>query len=151
MTLKETIVLDFTRAFKAGETQRKDTLSLIKGAIQNKEIEKGKKEEGLTDEEVREVLSAEAKKRRDAIVEYEKAGRDEQAQKETEELGIIESYLPPQMSQEEVRSELEKIVSDTGAQGLNDLGKVMGSAMQKMKGRADGSIVREELERILQK
>ncbi len=149
MPLKEQILQNFKEAFKAGDTQRKDTLALLKGAIQNKEIEKGKKEEGLSDEEVLEVLFTEAKKRKDAMYEYEKAGRSEQAEQEKAELAVIEGYLPEQMSAEEVRAEVGSVITETGASGLQDMGKVMGAAMARMKGRADGNKVKEEVERAL--
>jgi len=149
MSLKEKILSDFKEAFKAGDTSKKETLSLIKAAIQNKEIESHKKEEGLSDEEVIGVLSSEAKKRKDAIVEYEKAQRGEQAQIEKTELSIIETYLPAQMSREEVSKELSVVISETGATSKQDMGKIMGAAMARLKGKADGNLVKEELEKLL--
>jgi len=121
MSLQDQIFQDFKEAFKAGDTERKETLSLVKSAIHNKEIEKGKKEEGLSDEEVLEVLSTEAKKRKDAIEGYDNAGRQEQADKERAELAIIDAYLPSQMSTEEVRAELETAITETDAQGKQDI------------------------------
>lgn len=149
MSLQEQINNDFKAAMKAGETQRKEALSLIRGVIQNKEIEKGKQGEGLSDEEVVEVLTTEAKRRKEAIHEYEKAGRDEQAAGERAELAVIEQYLPEQLSTEEVREKLQKIIDETGASSKEDFGKVMGTAMQELKGQADGNVVKEELEKLL--
>ena len=150
MALSEKIANDFKDAFKAGEYERKETLSMLKAAIQNKEIEKGKKEEGLSDEEVTEVLVSEAKKRKDAAGEYEKAGRVEQAEKEKAELAIIEDYLPKQLSREEVSAELQAVISEVGSSGPQDMGKLMGAAMQKLKGRVDGTVVKEELQKLIQ-
>lgn len=149
MSLKEKILSDFTVAFKAGDVQKKGTLSLIKATIQNKEIELGKKEDGLSDEEVISVLSSEAKKRKDSIFEYEKAGRDEQATQEKAELSIIETYLPEQMSRDEVSEELKKVILEVGTNDKREMGKIMGSAMSRMKGKADGTVVKEELEKLL--
>lgn len=149
MSLKEQLLSDFKVAFKSGDIQKKETLSLLKAAIQNKEIELQKKDEGLSDEEVIAVLSSEAKKRKDAILEYEKAGRNEQAAQEKSELSVIETYLPAQMTIDEVVLEIKKIITETGAAGKQDMGKVMGQAMTRMKGRVDGDIVKNEVEKLL--
>jgi len=154
--LQQRITTDLNESLRRGDQLRRSVLGMVASAIHNKAIEKGKQKEGLKDEEVVEVLMSEAKKRRDAIQEYLKAEREETAKKEEKELAIIQEYLPQQLSQEEVRAELEKIVAGLGLAGKENLpvgqagmGRVMGEAMKRLKGKADGAVVRSELEKLL--
>jgi uncharacterized protein YqeY len=148
MSIEERMDADFKDAFKSGLTERKNTLSLIRSAFHNRKIERGAKNEGMTDDEAIAVLLTEAKRRKDAIIEYEKAGRTEQAAKEKAELATIEEYLPQQLASEEIRNELKKILIELGDEA-RDLGRIMGVFMQRFKGRADGTIVREEAQKLL--
>jgi len=134
----------------------------INAAIKNKEIEKrtklSKTEKDihkleqlskLNDEETIEVIAAEAKKRKDAIVEFQKGNRNDLVEKEQRELEIINQYLPKQMDEEEVRKEAEKVIKEINATGPRDTGKVMASLMPKIKGRADGSLVSKVVAELL--
>src|SRR3989344_6458829 len=114
MTLKQRLQEDLVGALKQGDAERRSTLAMVQAAVKNKEIEKGKKEEGLSDEEIVEVLRSEAKRRKDAVREYEKASRPELAQKERAELAIIESYLPAQLSDDEIHTELAAGITEAG-------------------------------------
>lgn len=151
MTLKEKITSDLKEAMKAGETKKRDTLRLLDSAIKNTEIEKKKREEGLNDEEVLEVISRAVKQRQDSIKQFEDGGRPELAESEKEELAILMPYLPAQLSKEEVQKVVEETISQMGATSPADLGKVMGAAMAKMKGQTDGNIVRQIASEILSK
>lgn len=142
MTLKEKITSDLKEAMKAGETKKRDTLRLLDSAIKNAEIEKKKREEGLNDEEVLEVISRAVKQRQDSIKQFEDGGRPELAEGEKEELAILMPYLPAQLSEDEVRTVVKETISATGATTA-DLGKLMGQLMSKLKGQADGNIVRK--------
>lgn len=113
----------------------KEDPSLTEEQLQEKSI--------LTDEEAQSIVMSEAKKRRDAIQEYEKGGRPELAQKEKEELSVLERYLPQQLSEEEVRELVDKAIADTSASGPQDMGKVMGALMPSIRGRADGNAVQK--------
>ncbi|MEI7621811.1 MAG: GatB/YqeY domain-containing protein, partial [Candidatus Moraniibacteriota bacterium] len=104
MSLKETITADLKTAMKAGDTLRRDTLRLIDSAIKNGEIEKQKRETGLSDEEVLEVLGRAVKQRQDSIRQFEAGGRPELAEQEKAELEIIMPYLPAQLSQAEIET-----------------------------------------------
>ena len=139
MSLKEQIGEDIKTAMKAKDKVRLQTVRSIKKAILEKEVElRPKGQESLTPEQEIELLSQQAKQRRDSIEQFNNAGRDDLAEKESQELAIIETYLPEQASEAEIEAIVEGIIADSGASTLKDLGKVMGPAMQQLKGKADG-------------
>ena len=145
-TLAESIRDDLTAAVRAGDGLRRDTLRLLIAALDNARIAAGR---GLADEDAHAVLQREAKQRRESIGEYRKGGRDDLADRERDELAIIEAYLPDQLGEDELRALAREVVAGTGASGPGDLGAVMGPLMQRVRGRADGrqanAIVRELL------
>ncbi|HOF42253.1 MAG TPA: GatB/YqeY domain-containing protein [Candidatus Moranbacteria bacterium] len=143
MNLKEKITQDLKDALKSGDSFKRDTLRLLDSAIKNAEIEKKKREEGLSDEEILEVVSRAVKQRNDSIEQFEKGGRPELAEKEKAELEILKAYLPEQLSEEEIRSIVKEIIAGTDEVKPQDMGRIMGQAMGKMKGRADGNLVRK--------
>lgn len=143
MNLKEKIIGDLKDAMKAGDTAKRDTLRLIDNAIKNTEIEKKKRETGLSEEEILEVLGRAVKQRQDSIKQFSDGGRPELAAKEQTELDIIMPYLPAQLSEDEIRVIVKTVITETGAAGMSDIGKVMGQAMGKMKGKADGNVVKK--------
>lgn len=160
--LKEKIQLDMKEAMKSGNAVKRMVLSLLQSAVKNKELEKrakfskigseaNKLEElsRMSDEEVMDVILSEAKKRKESIESYKKAGRDELAKKEKDELAILMEYLPEPMSEDEIKSEVKKAIEETGAKDIKEMGKVLGVLMPKVKGRADGQtvsrIVKDEL------
>lgn len=148
-TLKQKISEDQKNAMKAGDAMRLSTLRLLGAAISNKEIELRKKDIGLSDEEVLDVIGAEARKRKDAITEYTNAKRSEMADKETAELAILQDYLPPEMSDEDLLRIVQGGIRETGATSEKEFGKVMKSIMPLLKGKASGDriskILKEEL------
>lgn len=150
--LKEKLQAEMKEAMKAGNATKRMVLSLVQSAIKNRELQKRAKSgqtEELNDEEVLEVIASEVKKRKESVESYEKGGRDELAQKERDELNILMGYLPEQMSEEEIKVEVKKAVAETGAKDIKEMGKVLGTLMPRLKGRADGTtvsrIVKEEL------
>ncbi len=143
MTLKEQITSDLKTAMKAGDAIRRDTLRLIDSAIKNVEIEKNKREVGLTEEEILEVIARAVKQRQDSIRQFEAGGRPDLAEKEKIELEIILPYLPAQLSQQEIEKVVTEILATSENPTLADLGKIMGQAMASLKGKADGNLVRE--------
>lgn len=151
MTLKEQITLDLKTAMKAGDAVRRDTLRLIDSAIKNVEIEKNKREVGLTEEEILEVLGRAVKQRQDSVRQFEAGGRPDLAEKEKVELEIIVPYLPAQLSQAEIETVVAEILANSENSTLADLGKIMGQAMAQLKGKADGNLVREAVKRQLEK
>lgn len=118
-------------------------LRLLLSSLHNKSIEKRSqgKDSSLIDEDVLEVLQKEAKKRKEAMVFYEKGGRKDLLEKEQNELKIIESYLPAQLSEEEIKKIVETAISQSGVATEKDFGKVMGLAMKELKGKADAAAV----------
>lgn len=115
--------------------------------IKNVEIEKGKRESGLSDEEIIEILMRAVKQRKDSAAQYIDGGRPELAEKEQKEIEIISAYLPEQLTAEEIVGVVKEVISSCGATGSGDMGKVMGQVMAKVKGKADGNLVREMVEK----
>ncbi|HBI50510.1 MAG TPA: aspartyl-tRNA amidotransferase [Candidatus Moranbacteria bacterium] len=151
MSLKEKIISDLKDAMKSGDSVRRDTLRLLDSAVKNLEIEKKKRETGLLDEEVLEVFARAVKQRQDSIRQFEEGGRSDLAEKEKLELDILMPYLPAQLSTEAITAVVSEVITQIGATGVGDLGKVMGQAMSKMKGEADGNVVREIAKQLLEK
>ncbi|MFA6047552.1 MAG: GatB/YqeY domain-containing protein [Parcubacteria group bacterium] len=149
MSIKQKISDDLKSAMKAGETEKRDVLRMLDSMVKNTEIEKKKREEGLTDEEVIEVVTRAVKQRKDSIAQYESGGRPELAEKEQKEIDILMAYMPEQMGEEEVRKIVKEVISETGAQGAASIGKVMGPAMARLKGKADGTLVKKIVEEEL--
>jgi uncharacterized protein len=111
---------------------------MARAAIHNASIERGR---DLTDPEVEEIIGREIKHRREAIEAYAKGGRDDLAQKESLELAILSEYLPPPLSEMEVRVLVDEAVAMTGAKGPKDMGRVMGVLMPRVRSRVDGALV----------
>lgn len=149
--LKENLQKDLNNFLKEKNQTGVSTIRLILAAILLKEKEKKykTKEETLTDQETLEVVGSEAKKRKEAILEFDKAGRKDLADKEKAELEVLQKYLPEQLSREEVKKLVEQAIKETKAESLKDIGKIMGSLMPKIKGRADGSQVTQIVKELL--
>jgi uncharacterized protein YqeY len=142
MNLQEKLNEDMRKALRKKEALRLSTIRLLLAAIKNLEIAKGKDKE-LKESDLIGVLSAEAKKRKEAIEEYEKGKREDLVEKETKELEIIKEYLPEELSPEELEKIIEETIEEVGARDLKDMGKVMGAIMGKVKGRADGKVINQ--------
>lgn len=149
MTLREKIPQDLKNALREKKTLDLSVLRLLQAALKNKEIEINKKD--LSDEDVVSVVSSEVKKRRDAVREFENVNRPDAAQNERDEIEILMRYMPEQLSEDEIRGIVRDAKSESGAQSMNDIGRVMKIVMPRVKGKADGAvvnnIVREELEK----
>ncbi len=147
--LKEKLQSDQKDAMKAGDKARLSTLRMLSAAISNKEIDLRKKDIGLSDEEILEVIGSEARKRKDSIMEFEKAGRAELAVQEKSELDVLQTYLPPELPDDEVTRIVQAGVRETGATSDKDFGKAMKAIMPHLKGKASGDriskILKEEL------
>lgn len=164
MSLKENLRKDLKESLKENKAIRVSVLRQAAAAILNKEKEKRFKlskekpeikeeelqeESQLVDGEIMEVISGESKKRKEAILAYEKGGRKELAEKEQEELEVLQSYLPEQLSEEELKKIVEESIKEVGAVGPKNMGKVMASLMPKVKGRADGVKVSQMVKDLL--
>ena len=149
-TLKDRIAADLKDAMRARDDVRRRTLRSIRSALMKKEIDEREGGEGsLTEQQELSVLQKEAKQRRESLEQFEAAGREDLAQKEREELAVIEEYLPKQLSESEIREEIQTIIDDVGATSMADMGAVMGRAMGALRGRVDGNRVREVVEELL--
>jgi uncharacterized protein len=135
MALKQRLSDELRAAMKGREKLRLGTLRLLLASVKNREVELRR---DLDDEEFVEIANREAKRRREAIEAYEKAGREDRATTEREELAVIQTYLPAALSPDEIDVLVEEAVVATGASAPGDMGKVMGAVMQNVKGRADG-------------
>jgi len=150
MALKQKIFEDLKAAMKAGETEKRDVLRMLDSMVKNTEIDKKKRDEGLSDEEVLEVIGKAVKQRKDAATQFEEGGRPELAEKEMKEMAILMVYMPEQMSEDAVRAVVQEIIAASGVTSKTEIGKVMGPAMAKLKGQADGNLVKKIVEESLQ-
>ena len=147
MTLKDKINNDLKDAMKAGDKLRLETIRSIRALIL--EFEKSGKDKTLSPDEETAMLTGAAKKRKDSIEQFRNAGREELAAKEESELKIILEYLPKQLSPDEVLTEVKKIAEEIGASSKQDFPKLMPAAVKALKGRADGKIIKECVEKVL--
>lgn len=164
MNLKEKISENLKKALKEKRELELSALRMLQASILNKEKEKRTKlakekeeikekelvkESQLTDEEVIGIVSSEIKKRKEAILEFEKGKREDLVTKEKKETEILEKYLPEQLSKEEIEKLAKGIIAKTGASSPKDMGKVMGELMSQVKGRAEGGTVSRIVKELL--
>lgn len=143
-TIRDQVKSDLTDAMKAQDEVRRRTLRSLRAALANKEIAEREDGDGsLSVEDERAVVQKQVKQRRDAIEQYENAGRDDLAQNEREEIAVLEAYLPEPLSEAEVAERIEAIIEEVGATSMADMGAVMGRAMNQLRGRVDGNQVRK--------
>lgn len=142
--IKDKLNDELKAAMRAKDAVRLRTIRALRAALLEKEIEERSGGEAtLTEEQEMAVIQKQAKQRRDAIAQYEEAGREDLAAKEREELEIIETYLPEQLDDDAIRTVLHEVIAATGAASMQDMGRVMGAAMQRLKGRANGRRINE--------
>jgi hypothetical protein len=147
MTLTEQVGADITAAMKAKNAGKLSALRMLKAAIMNKSVEKGR---DLEDGEVLQVVSSLVKQRRDSIEQFSKAGRNDLVEKEAGEVTILEYYLPPAASADEIDAAVAAAIAETGAASPKDMGKVMKAVMPKLAGKnADGKAINEAVRRKL--
>ena len=146
MTLVNELQPAMQAAMKSGDSDRVRTLRTLLAKLKEREIEKGG---GLSEGEVTKVLHTAAKQRKEAADMYSDGGRTELADAELKELAIIEEYLPEQLLEEQVALIIDAAIGETGAESLNDIGKVMPLIMKKAAGRADGKPIQKLVKRKL--
>jgi hypothetical protein len=147
MSLSENIHKDMIDASKGGDNIAVDILKLAIADIRNEEIALNKE---LTDGDVLKVLKRLENKIKDSIEQYTKIGRDDLVSRESAQLKVIERYLPSLMSEEEITKVVSKVIVNTNSSGMKSMGPVMGSVMKELNGKADGNLVKEIVERLLQ-
>jgi len=147
MSLEQKISADIATAMKAKDAARLSALRMLKAALMNREVEKAR---ALDAGEERQVVSALVKQRRDSIEQFSKAGRTDLVDKETGEIAVLEAYLPPAASADEIDAAVTAAIAETGAASVKDMGKVMKAVMPRLAGKhADGRTVNEAVRRKL--
>lgn len=150
MTIKEQLMEDFKAAMKAHDETAKNTISFARAAVKQYEIDH--RGEELDDQGIIAILSKQVKMRKDALADFEKAGRTDLLDQYNQEIEILERYLPAKLSDEEILKVIEEIASGLGiskGDGPKLMGKVMGPAMGKLKGLADGGDVKRLVQEFL--
>ena len=144
--LTDNIRAELTAAMKARDAERLSTLRMLQSAFKYQQIESGHE---LSDEEAMSVIRKAVKQRQDSIEQYTKGNRPELAEKERREMELLKTWLPPELTDEEVEAGIREIITSTGAQSKKDMGKVMKEASARYKGRVDGKKIQEIVSRLL--
>jgi hypothetical protein len=147
MPLLQKLDDDLKAAMKASEGLKISVLRMAKAALKYRQIEKG---EALSGEDILSVLSGLSKQRRESIEQFSKGGREDLAEKERQELSILQSYLPQQLTPEEIDRIIVEAIRESSAAGIKDMGKVMRLAIPRMKGAANGKVVSQRVKDILE-
>ncbi len=147
MTLQERLMNDFKEAMKARDDVRKNTLSFARAAIKQVEVDTRKE---LTDDDIIPILAKQVKMRKDALAEFEKAGRTDLSDSYKAEIAVLAEYLPKQLTTEEIENIVVATAKEMGISGgRQNMGKLMGAVMPKVKGLADGNTVKGIIEKFL--
>ncbi|TSB46765.1 GatB/YqeY domain-containing protein [Alkalicoccobacillus porphyridii] len=146
MSLLDRLNQDMKLAMKNKNKVELSVIRMVKASIQNEQIKAGRE---LSDEDHLTVLNRELKQRKDSLHEFEQAGRDDLVERQREEIEVLHTYMPEQLSEEEVRKLVAETIDETGAQKKSDMGKVMSAIMPKVKGKADGSVVNRLVQELL--
>lgn len=150
MALQERLVEEMKEAMRSGRTARVSTIRMIRAALKNREIDRGK-DRPLTDHDVLEIIHSGIKQRRDSIEQFRKAGRDDLVTKEEEEVTILQSFLPTPFSDQELDDLVRAVGTEIGASSIKDMGKVMKTTMSRVAGRAEGGTVNAAVKRYLER
>ena len=148
MSLKEQLANDLADALRQGDDTRKSTIRMLMTAISTEEVAGAERRE-LGEDEVLKVVARQVKQRRDSIEEFNKAGREELAEKEAAEMKVLRAYMPEQAGREEIEAEARKVIGEVGASGPQDKGKVMQALMPRLAGRAEGRDINEVVTQLL--
>ena len=147
MSLKEQMRSDLAMAMREGDPFTRDTLRMLVAAVKQEEVDR---QVSLDDEGVTAVLSKQAKQRRESIEDARRAEREDLVEQELAELALIESYLPEMLGPEAIKQEANRVIAETGATGIKDMGRVMGQLMPRLQGKADGKLVSKIVRELLQ-
>lgn len=144
--LKEKLLQDFKDAMKEKNELKKNTIMMVRAAVL--QIEKDTQKEVL-DDQIIEIMAKEVKKRKESLSDYEKSGRTELIEQINNEIEIIKTYLPEELSEEEIKKIVEEAIKETGAESIKDMGKVMQAAKAKAAGRADNKVINDVVKSLL--
>ena len=148
MSLQERLVAEMKDAMRSGHRMKVSVIRMLRAAVKNREIEKGKAY-SLGDPEIWEVISSSIKQRRDAVEQFSKGGRQDLAQKEQDEISILKTFMPEPLTQEELIHKAKSVIQETGAQGPKDMGKVMKVLIPQVVGRVEGATVSQVVKDLL--
>lgn len=148
MNLMDRLNADLREAMRSGDQARKLALRAVKTAIREAEVA-GEKARTLSEQEMLTIIAKQAKQRRDAIVEFEKGGRQDLVDQERAELAVLESYLPKQLTREEIAERARRVIAEVGATSPRQMGLVMRPLMQELRGLADGNLVNQVVQELL--
>ena len=149
MSLANQLENDFKQAMLERNKDLANLLRLLKAELKNEMIKL--KQQELSDEETLKIIKHEAKKRKDAIQQFTQGGRQDLADKEKQELGLIQTYLPEEMSQAEIKKIVDQVISSIGEVAPSQFGHVMSAVMKKTNGQADGAVVSQAVKQALNK
>jgi len=148
MSLKLSVESEIKQAMLAKDKDRLRALRAIKSMIMLEETKSGG-DKGISEEEEMKLLTKAAKQRKDSAEIYQQQNREDLASVELAELEVINEFLPKQLTEEEVEAELKQIISQVGAEGPKDMGKVMGAATKQLAGKADGKLISQKVKALL--
>ena len=146
MTLKERLMEDMKVSMRNKETLKKSVITMIRASVKQKEVDD---RVDVNDDDVIELIAKQLKQRKDALVEFEKAERDDLIAQTKAEIEILASYLPQQLTDEELEAVVRDAVAEVNAQSVKDMGKIMGKVMAVAKGRVDGKRINEMVKKLL--
>lgn len=148
MSLLQKIDDDLKTAMKASDTVKVSVLRMAKTALKNKEIDK---RDALSEDDIRSVFSSLSKRSKESIEQFAKGGREDLANKERQELLVLQTYLPQELTQEELDSIIDEAIRESSAESLKDIGNVMRLVMPRVRGAADGKVVNQRVRALLEK
>jgi len=147
MSLKEKLQEDLKSSMKNKDTVKKSVVTLIRASIKQYEVDNRVE---LSDDEIVDLIAKQLKQRRDSLVEFKKANRDDLVSETESEIEVLKEYLPQQLSEEELNEIVKATISEVGATSMKDMGKIMAAIKPKTKGRADGKLINELVKNNLQ-
>ncbi len=146
MTLNERLMADLKESMKNKDSIRKSVITMIRAAIKQKEVDERVE---LTEDDILDIISKQQKQRKDALAEFEKAQREDLIEQTKQEIEIIASYLPKQLTDEELEIIVRDAIQELNATSMKDMGKIMGKVNEVAKGRADGKRINEMVKKLL--
>lgn len=148
MSLQQRLIDEMKTAMREGDTLKVSVIRLLRASIKNKEIAKGR-DVPLTEQDLLETVISATKQRKDSIEQFTKGGRMDLVAKETKELEILQTFLPPSLSVEELKAQAQALIQGLGAHGQKDMGKVMKILMPQVTGRIDGAVIGQVVKDLL--
>ncbi len=146
MSLKEQLLSEMKGAMKQRDTLRLDTIRSVNSEIKNQEINL---RDTLGDEQIISIIASQIKKRKEAAALFQQGGRADLAEKEMQELAILEAYMPAQVGEEEIRQRVREVIAEVAAKGPQDMGRVMKTVVSEFKGRADNALIKTIVSELL--